>query len=93
MADHDPHTTYPRPRDLRAPRSSGLGMALLVGGLLVAFGFILWLAVGANQPSGPAPATGDSAVTVDPPAAEPAVPAVPDTGAAPEADGAVPPNP
>jgi hypothetical protein len=57
-------------RETRVDRSSGTGMALLIGGIVVAIGFILWLVIG----SGPTdtittqPAGDTTNINVEPPA-------------------------
>lgn len=76
MADQDNYKTYVR--ETRTTEGSGAGMALLVGGLVVAVGFILWLGFGGSTPDTPpaaVPAVDSSTnVTIEPPAAAPAVP-------------------
>ncbi|WP_374641364.1 hypothetical protein [Tabrizicola sp.] len=92
MADEN-YKTYVR--ETRT-EGSGASMALIVGGLVVAVGFILWLVFGgpdAAVDTAPAPAGSDTNVTIEPPAApvdnstdvtvEPAAPAP--EAAAPEA--------
>lgn len=93
MADQDNYKTYVR--ETRTTESSGASMALIVGGLVVAVGFILWLVFGGPGPVATTPADNDTNVTIEPPAApvdnstnltiEPA----PDA-AAPADDGAAP---
>jgi hypothetical protein len=48
MADQDNSKTYVR--ETRTTESSGSNMALIVGGLVVAVGFILWLFIGGPGP-------------------------------------------
>lgn len=48
MADQDNYKTYVR--ETRSTEASGSGMALIVGGLVVAVGFILWLVFGGPGP-------------------------------------------
>ena len=69
-----------------APSNNGT-MALLVGGLVVAVGFILWFIFGAVMPAGTAPVGGDTTnLTIQPPAAAPDAIAP----AAPQPDAAAP---
>ena len=83
MADND--KTYVR--ETRTTETSGASMALIVGGLVVAVGFILWLVFGGtdgavvtNGPAadttnvtvGPTPPVADSTTNVTIDAAEPA---------------------
>jgi hypothetical protein len=58
MADNDNIKTYVR--ETRTTDSSGASMALIVGGLVVAVGFILWLVFGGT----------DGAVVTNDPAAD-----------------------
>ena len=58
MADQDNYKTYVR--ETRTTESSGGSMALIVGGLVVAVGFILWLVFG----------NGDGAVVSTTPSSE-----------------------
>lgn len=71
MADNENYKTYVR--ETRTTESSGASMALIVGGLVVAVGFILWLVFGGDGPSvvSTEPAADTTNVTVEP-AAEPA---------------------
>jgi hypothetical protein len=70
MSDPDHTKTYVRETHLRENREpSGVGMAVIVGGLVVAVGFVLWFLFGALVPSSPAPTGGDTNVTIEPPAA------------------------
>ncbi len=66
MADNDTTKTYVR--DTRTTESSGASMALIVGGLVVAVGFILWLVFGGDGPSvvSTDPAADTTNVTVEP---------------------------
>ncbi len=91
MADQDTTKTYVR--DTRTTETPGNSMALIVGGLVVAVGFILWLVFGGSgAPSNPGSSTTNvtiepsgtptettTNVTVDPAAeeTEPAAPAEP----------------
>jgi hypothetical protein len=68
MAYEDNKKTYVRETTTTQP--SGAGMALLVGGLVVAVGFILWLILGNAGPvASTAPSTDTTNVTVEAPAA------------------------
>jgi hypothetical protein len=58
MADNEHTKTYVRDRETRTTEGSGASMALIVGGLVVAVGFILWLVFGGS----------DGAVVTNPPA-------------------------
>jgi hypothetical protein len=82
MSDQDNYKTYVRAT--RTTESNGVGMAIIVGGLVVAVGFVLWFLFGAFVPSSTAPADGDTNVTIENPAApapdasiDPVVPAEP----------------
>ena len=59
MADQDTSKTYDR--ETRTIEASGNSMALIVGGLVVAVGFILWLIFG-----GPGPVSDTTNVTIAP---------------------------
>jgi predicted lipid-binding transport protein (Tim44 family) len=60
----------PNVREVRTTESSGGGLALLVGGLVVAVAFILWLVFGGTDPvATTAPASDTTNVTVEAPAA------------------------
>jgi hypothetical protein len=62
----------PNIREVRTTESSGGGLALLVGGLVVAVAFILWLVFGGTGPvATTVPASDTTKVTVESPA-EPA---------------------
>ena len=98
MAEPDNTKTFVR--ETRTTQPSGSGMALIIGGLVVAVGFILWLVLGGNVPlSTTEPASNTTNVTIEPPAApadtntntnaDPAPEAVEPEAAAP-ADGAEP---
>ena len=69
MADQDHYKTYVR--ETRTTDTGGGSMAVIVGGLVVAVGFVLWFLFGALGPSDPTP---DATTPVDPDAA-PAEPA------------------
>lgn len=95
MADNENQKTYVR--ETRTTESSGTSMALIVGGLVVAVGFILWLVFGGpDSVVDNTPAGSDTNVTIEPPAApvdnstnvtvEPAVP----EAAAPAPDATAP---
>lgn len=57
-------------RETRTTESSGAGMALIVGGLVVAVGFIIWLVFGGLGPVATTGTTGDTTtITVETPAA------------------------
>lgn len=94
MADQDQYKT--RPRETRAAEPSGTSMALIVGGLVVAVGFVLWLIFGGSGPVLTTPT--DDAVTIDPapvPNDAPSTPApgsAPDTGPVPDATVPVTPD-
>lgn len=98
MADQDNYKTYVR--ETRTTETSGASMALIVGGLVVAVGFILWLVFGGPGPVATTPADNDTNVTIEPPAApvdnstnltvEPAAPEAAAPDAAAPADDAVP---
>ncbi len=71
MADNDTTKTYVRDtntRDIRTSESSGASMALIVGGLVVAVGFILWLVFGNGDGAvvDNTPANDTTNVTVEP---------------------------
>lgn len=100
MADQDNFKTQdtfkPFVRETRATEPSGSGMALLVGGLVVAVGFILWFIFGAVMPSSTTPVeTGTTNITIEPPATAPVTTAPADTqpDAAAPATGAAPVEP
>ena len=89
MAEPDNTKTFVR--ETRTTQPSGSGMALIIGGLVVAVGFILWLVLGGNVPlSTTEPASSTTNVTIEPPAApadattSPAIDPAPDV-VAPEA--------
>jgi hypothetical protein len=91
-------TTPPYVRETRVENSSGTSMAFIVGGIVVAVAFILWLVFGTGAPdtTGTAPVSSDTTnVTVDPGVDAGAAPAadvpVTDVPATPPADGAVAP--
>ncbi len=87
MADQDQYKTYVR--ETRTTESSGSSMALIVGGLVVAVGFILWLVFGGPAPVGTTDPVSDTTnVTVEPSAA-PAEPTV-DVTIDPAPDAAAP---
>jgi hypothetical protein len=75
MADQDNLKTYVR--ETRTTESSGGNMALIVGGLVVAVGFILWLVFAGPMPVSTTTTTEPAAstttdttnVTIEPPAA------------------------
>jgi hypothetical protein len=71
MADHDNYNTYVR--ETRTSETSGAGIALIVGGLVVAVGFVLWLVFGGPGPVATpvetVPAGDTTNVTIEPPAA------------------------
>jgi hypothetical protein len=70
MSDPDHTKTYVRETHLRESREpNGVGMAVIVGGLVVAVGFVLWFLFGALVPPSTAPVEGDTNVTIEPPAA------------------------
>ncbi|HLQ20461.1 MAG TPA: hypothetical protein VK146_15915, partial [Tabrizicola sp.] len=65
MADQYNDKTYVR--ETRTEPSSGGSMALIVGGLVVAVGFILWLVFGGDNPAvSTDPAADTTNVTVEP---------------------------
>jgi hypothetical protein len=66
MADQDNYKTYVR--ETRTTESSGSSMALIVGGLVVAVAFILWLVFGGENPSvvSTTPDADTTNVTVEP---------------------------
>lgn len=70
MADQDNYKTYVR--ETRTTESSGSSMALIVGGLVVAVAFVIWLVFGGTGPvATTVPASDTTNVTVESPA-EPA---------------------
>jgi hypothetical protein len=56
-------------REVRTTESSGGGLALLVGGLVVAVAFILWLVFGGTGPVATTVPASETNVTVETPAA------------------------
>lgn len=77
MADQDNYKTYVR--ETRTTESTGSGTAIIIGGLIVAVGFILWFIFGAFVPADrPAVENDTTNVTI-----EPATPAAPATDVAP----------
>lgn len=94
MADNDKSQSYIR--ETRTTESSGPGMALIVGGLVVAVGFIVWLVFGnSGTVATTEPASTTTNVTIEPPAAPPAdattaAPAEPATEPAAPAEPAAP---
>lgn len=66
MADQDNYKTYVR--ETRSHETSGGSIALIVGGLVVAVGFILWLVFGVERPTVTTPSAPgvESNVTVEP---------------------------
>ena len=65
MADQDNYKTYVR--ETRTTESSGGSMALIVGGLVVAVGFILWLVFGSPAPVATTDPVSDTTnVTIEP---------------------------
>ncbi len=65
MSDHDTQNTYIR--ETRTTEPSGGGMALIVGGLVVAVGFILWLVFGGPGPVATTdPVSDTTSVTIAP---------------------------
>lgn len=98
MADQYNDKTYVR--ETRTEPATGGSMALIVGGLVVAVGFILWLVFGGTPVTTTTtdPASETTNVTIEPPAVEPttnvtvdgAEPAPADTGAAPADTGTAP---
>jgi len=106
MADQDTSKTYVR--ETRTIEASGNSMALIVGGLVVAVGFILWLIFGGSGPvsdttnvtiaPSETPSDTTTNVTIDPTpdAAEPVAPVEPapaDDAAEPAAPATPPANP
>lgn len=97
MADQDTSKTYVR--ETRTIEASGNSMALIVGGLVVAVGFILWLIFGGSGPVATTDPVSDTTnVTIDPTpdAAEPVAPVEPapaDDAAEPAAPATPPANP
>lgn len=105
MADQDNYKTYVR--ETRTTESSGGSMALIVGGLVVAVGFILWLVFGTPAPvattdpvsdttnvtiePGNAPADTTTNVTIDPAPDAAADPVIVPAEPAAPADGAAEP--
>ena len=71
----DPNTNRTYVRETRTTENNGVGMALIVGGLVVAVGFVLWFLFGAFVPTSTTPADGDTNVTIEAPAEAPADPA------------------
>ncbi len=73
MADQDIYkqdTTKTNVREIRMVESSGNSMALIVGGLVVAVAFVLWLVFGGTGPVATTSPTSDTTnVTIDAPAA------------------------
>lgn len=68
MADQDNYKT--NVREIRTTESSGGGLALLVGGLVVAVAFVLWLVFGGTGPvATTSPVSDTTNVTVEAPAA------------------------
>lgn len=68
MADQDQYKTYVR--ETRTTESSGTGLALIIGGLVVAVGFVLWLVLSGPGPVATTEPTSDTTnVTIEPPAA------------------------
>jgi hypothetical protein len=68
MSDQDNYKTHIR--ETRTTESSGTSMALIVGGLVVAVFFIIWLAFGGDGPVvSTTPEGGTTNVTVEDPAA------------------------
>lgn len=94
MADQDHYKTYVR--DTHVTESNGTGTALIIGGLVVAVGFILWLVFGGPGPVATSPSVDSTTVTIEPAApadtmVDPAVPPAPDAVApAAPADNAAP---
>lgn len=94
MADQDQYKT--RPREVRTTEPSGTSMALIVGGLVVAVGFVLWLIFGGSGPVITSPT--DDSVTIEPatvPNDQPSTPApgsAPDTGLVPDATAPITPD-
>lgn len=70
MAYEDNNKPYVR-ETVRTTEKSSSGMALLVGGLVVAVGFILWLVFGGTAPvtTTTEPVSDTTNVTIEPPAA------------------------
>jgi hypothetical protein len=72
MANQDNFKTNST-RETHTNVSSGPGMPLIVGGLVVAVAFILWLVFGSPVPNtATTPASDTTNVTIEPPATEPA---------------------
>ena len=68
MADQDNYKTYVR--ETRTTESSGTSMALIVGGLVVAVFFVIWLVFGGDGPVVTTTPEGDTTnVTIEEPAA------------------------
>ena len=68
MADQDNYKT--NVREIRTTESSGSSMALIVGGLVVAVAFVIWLVFGGTGPVATTSPTSDTTnVTVEAPAA------------------------
>ena len=68
MSYQDNNKTYVR--ETRTTEPGGGGIALIVGGLVVAVGFILWLVFGGSGPgTSVVPASDTTNVTIEPPAA------------------------
>lgn len=69
MADQDNYKTYVR--ETRTTETSGGSMALIVGGLVVAVAFVIWLVFGGDGPvaTTAAPDNETTNVTIDAPAA------------------------
>jgi hypothetical protein len=74
MADNDRTNTYVR--ETRITDSSGTSTALIVGGLVVAVGFVLWLVFGNADSFSTAPAGDTTNVTVEPAAPPADAPAI-----------------
>jgi hypothetical protein len=64
MSDPDHTKTYVR--ETRMRENNGVGMAVIVGGLVVAVGFVLWFLFGALVPDSTTPVDGDTNVTIEP---------------------------
>ncbi|WP_137112954.1 hypothetical protein [Rhodobacter sp. SY28-1] len=73
MADQESYkqdTYKTNVREIRTTESSGSGMALIVGGLVVAVAFVIWLVFGGTEPvATTVPASDTTNVTVEAPAA------------------------
>ena len=92
MADQDHYKTYVR--ETRTTDTGGGSMAVIVGGLVVAVGFVLWFLFGALGPSDPTPVQGDTTnVTIEPPAAAPDATTPVDPDAAPAEPAPIEPAP